>query len=66
MAGRTASLVDGRLPPRPGAQGEGLQTAFRVAMVVGLGAVVCALFLRNETVRGRAREARPARALRPD
>jgi DHA2 family lincomycin resistance protein-like MFS transporter len=47
MAGRTASLVDSGVPALT-AQGEGLQTAFLVATFVALGAVACALFLRNE------------------
>jgi DHA2 family lincomycin resistance protein-like MFS transporter len=47
MAGRTASLTASGTPALA-AQTEGLQTAFGVAMLVGLGAVVCALFLRNE------------------
>jgi len=47
MAGRTASLTASGTEA-VAAQGEGLQTAFGVAMLVGLGAVACALFLRNE------------------
>ncbi len=47
MAGRTASLTAGGTSAAL-AQNGGLQTAFTVAMVVGFGAVICGLFLRNE------------------
>ena len=51
MAGRSATLVEAG-SSAVAAQGEGLQTAFRVAMVVGVGAVACALFLRDEKPAG--------------
>ena len=47
MTGRAASL-NASGTPALAAQGEGLQTAFAVAAVAALGAVACALFLRNE------------------
>ena len=58
MAGRTASLA-GSGTPALAAQGEGLQTAFTVAMVVALGAVACAVFLRNEATSASAPAEQP-------
>ncbi|SDR70065.1 MFS transporter, DHA2 family, lincomycin resistance protein [Friedmanniella luteola] len=51
MAGRSASLAASGTSA-VAAQTEGLQSAFTVAMVVGLGAVACALFLRNDRPAG--------------
>jgi DHA2 family lincomycin resistance protein-like MFS transporter len=48
MAGRSTSLVRSGTSAVQ-AQSAGLHTAFLVATVVVVGAVVCALFLRNET-----------------
>lgn len=48
MAGRSASLARTGTDPVQ-AQSAGLHVAFLVATVVVVGAVVCALFLRNET-----------------
>jgi DHA2 family lincomycin resistance protein-like MFS transporter len=64
MAGRSASLVAAGAPA-VAAQTEGLQTAFGVAMLVGLGAVACALFLRNDRPAGTDADAdEPAGAAR--
>jgi DHA2 family lincomycin resistance protein-like MFS transporter len=46
MAGRTATLTSGGIPALA-AEVSGLHTAFLIATVVGLGAVLCALFLTN-------------------
>jgi DHA2 family lincomycin resistance protein-like MFS transporter len=46
MAGRTASLTSAGIPALA-AQVSGLHTAFLIATVVALGAVICALFLSN-------------------
>ena len=61
MAGRSATLVEAGAAAVD-AQSGGLQTAFRVAMVVGLGAVACALFLRNEKPAGAEPGSEPADA----
>lgn len=65
MAGRAASLTESGTAAAV-AQGEGIQAAFLVATVVAVGAVVCALFLRNETADGPAEAgAEPAEAAAP-